>query len=321
MAIIFRLLLALLGPEAAVAASLGGPASDRSGEPVFAVGTGIGAVGQGATPTAEGYAHPEWLAEADWLRDRLGDPALKVVALTPSEEFDRGHVPGAVPLDWPDLEVTDTSDPSLARWREAVAGKLTRLGITPADTVVIYDDGTLFAARLWWVLDYLGHRDKRILNGGLAAWREAGGEIETDGTWVGYSPSHPYRAAPNPDAVAQVPAVEAAIGEPDVALVDARAPEEYAAGHVPGAVNLPYTVNAAPDAPTYWKPAAELRALYEGAGVTPDKRVIPYCTTGVRSAVTAFTLGLLGYDVALFTGSWAEWSADPARPVATGTAP
>lgn len=321
MAIIIRLLLALLGPGAAVAASLVGPASNRPGGWAAAVGTERGAVGQGATPTAAGYAHPEWLAEADWLRDRLGEPGLKVVALTPSEEFDRGHVPGAVTIDWPALEVTDTSDPSLARWRGAVEGHLTRLGITPADTVVIYDDGTLFAARLWWVLDYLGHRDKRILNGGLAAWKAAGGEIETAGTWVGYSPLTPYRSSPNPDALAQVPAVEAAIGDPAVALVDARAPEEYAAGHVPGAVNLPYTANAAPDAPKVWRPAAELRALYEGAGVTPDKRVIPYCTTGVRSAVTAFTLGLLGYDVALFTGSWAEWSADPTRPVTTGTAP
>lgn len=110
--------------------------------------------------------------------------------------------------------------------------------------------------------------------------------------------------------------------EGEVVVLDVRPELEYAAGHIPGAVHVEFTTNALPDAPKFWKPAAELRALYEAAGVTPDQRVIPYCTTGVRSAVTYFTLGLLGYDdVALFTGSWAEWSAHPELPKATGTAP
>ena len=87
-------------------------------------------------------------------------------------------------------------------------------------------------------------------------------------------------------------------------------------------MHIEFTSNAQPDAPKYWKSAAELRAMYEAAGVTPDKRVIPYCKTGVRSAVTYFTLGLLGYDdVALFTGSWEEWSAHPELPRATGMMP
>ena len=321
MSILLRLVLALLGPTAAVVASVPVASLDRSGFPAVAVGRGVSvaAVGQDATSTPEGYAHPEWLAEAGWLRAHLGDPGLKVVALTPVDAFGRGHVPGAVSIDWPELEVTDTADASLARWRGTVEGALTRLGISRVDTVVIYDDGTLFAARLWWVLDYLGHGDKRILNGGLAAWRAAGGAIETGGTRVGGSPSNPYRGSPDPGVLAQVPEVEAALGDPAVALVDARSREEYAAGHVPGAVNVGYTANAASGEPAYWKPAAELRALYGAAGVAPDRRVVPYCTTGVRSAVTAFTLGLLGYDVALFTGSWAEWTQGGSdRPVETG---
>ena len=116
--------------------------------------------------------------------------------------------------------------------------------------------------------------------------------------------------------------VRASLGQPDVALVDARSPKEYAAGHLPGAVNIEFTRNALPDQPKDFKPAAELRAMYAAAGITPDKTVIPYCLTGVRSAVTYFTLRLIGYDdVTLFTGSWKEWSGYPDLPVTTGNQP
>ncbi len=277
-----------------------------------------------ATPTSAeaDYAHPEWLAEAVWLKQHLSDPALQVVALTPLDTFAAGHIPGATQIDWPEMELTDTRDPSLAAWRETLATALMRLGIGPESTVVVYDEGSLFAARLWWILRYLGHDDVRILNGGLPAWQAAGGEIASGTNAVGAAARAPYPATLDAELLAQVSEVEAALGDPAVLLVDTRSAEEYAAGHIPGAVNIQFTANALPEAPKFWKPAAELRALYAAAGVTPETTVIPYCTTGVRSAVTAFTLALLGYDtVALFTGSWAEWSANPDAPVTVGAAP
>ena len=319
MSLVVLVLIALLfGPSAVPAPFL--PPSDARGTPMPAIATPRG---QGeATPTgADGYAHPEWLVDAAWLRDHRTDPSLRVVALTPSDAFTKGHIPGAAQIDWPDLNVTDTSDPSIARWQGDVEAKLTALGIAPVDTVVIYDDGTLFAARLWWILQQLGHPDKRILNGGLAAWKAAGGEMETGPSRVAPAPQR-YQGTPRPDVLAQLSEVRATLGDPKTALVDARSAKEYDAGHIPGAVNIEFTVNALPDAPKYWKPAPELRALYAAAGVTPDKHVIPYCTTGVRSAVTYFTLGLLGYDdVSLYTGSWREWSMHPDLPKATGSAP
>lgn len=273
------------------------------------------------TPDAGGYAHPELLVDAAWLAARLADPAVRIVALTPADAFAAGHIPGAAQIDWPALEVTDTSDPSIARWREAVEAELTRLGIGRGQTVAVYDDGTLFAARLWWVLAQLGHADARVLNGGLAAWVAAGGTVETGPSRVPPAATS-YRGEPVPDALATFDEVRSALDDPGTVLVDARTADEYGDGHIPGAVNVNYPANALPESPPFWRPAEELRRLYAAAGVAPDRRVVPYCSTGVRSAVTFFTLRLLGYeDVALYTGSWAEWGNHPDTPKAVGTAP
>jgi thiosulfate/3-mercaptopyruvate sulfurtransferase len=275
-----------------------------------------------ATPVASpqsgsGYAHPEWLADAAWLKAHLSDPTVKVVALTPSGDFAKGHIPGAAQIDWTDLTIVETSDQSVATWRGDVERKLTALGVARSDTVVVYDGGTFYAARLWWVLFQLGHADVRILNGGFPAWTAAGGEVET-GPSTAKPAAQPYVGTPDESAIATLDEVKAALDNPSVAFVDARAPSEFRAGHIPGAFNVEFTRNGTPTEPRYWKSAADLRALYAAAGVTPDKTVIPYCSTGVRSAATYFTLRLIGYEhVSLFTGSWQEWSSHPELPVAS----
>jgi thiosulfate/3-mercaptopyruvate sulfurtransferase len=272
-----------------------------------------------ATPASgdEGYAHPEWLVDPEWVTEHLDDPEVRIVALTPADEFAAGHVPGAAQVDWPELEVTDTSDPSIAAWQGEIEGILTRLGLAPDQTIVIYDGGTLYAARLWWVLEQLGHADKRILNGGFSGWTAAGAPVETGASTATAAPT-PYNGTPNRAALATLSDVRAALDDPGTVLVDARSAEEYGAGHIPGAVNLPFPENAAANDPKVWKSAPELLAMYAALGVTPDKQVIPYCTTGVRSAVTYFTLRLLGFpDVRLYTGSWAEWSSHPELPIVT----
>ena len=245
------------------------------------------------------------------------DPTTKIVALTPADEYAAGHIPGAIQIDWKPFEIIETGDQQVDTWRVEVERLLTELGITPADTVVVYDGGTFYASRLWWVLDQLGHDNKLILDGGLAAWQSAGMPVETGpGPVAAREPADPYVGAPNETAIATIDEVEAALDDPNVVLVDARTPEEYAKGHLPGAVNIPFIDNAAPDSGGRWRSPEELRALYAAAGVTEDMTVIPYCLTGVRSAATYVTLTALGYpDVSLFTGSWAEWSADPSRPV------
>jgi thiosulfate/3-mercaptopyruvate sulfurtransferase len=281
----------------------------------------VAARAQDATPDAAlstaKFAQPEWLVNTEWLDNNLDDPSLTIVALVPADTFAEAHIPGAVQIDWPELKIVETGDQSIASWREEVEGILTDLGVERSDTVVVYDNGSFYAARLWWILHQLGHADVRILDGGIGAWTDTGFTTDS-GVSAPASAPEPYQSEPNEEAVAQIDEVIAALDRDDVVLIDARAPNEYQEGHIPGAVNIPFTDNAQAEGTRYWKSSSELLSMYAEAGVTPDDIVIPYCTTGVRSAATYFTLKLLGFEnVSLFTGSYVEWTSDADRPVAT----
>ena len=277
------------------------------------VAPGIPALAQSPVATPEGYAHPDWLVDPSWLEQHLHDDGLAVIALTPPEDFEKGHIDGSAQVDWPDLALSESSQ--ISAWRTQMEALLTQARRRAADTVVIYDGGTLYAPRLWWILYQLDQQDIRILNGGFPAWTAAGLPL-AKGASSPVGASTPYVGEPNDAAIATVDQVVAALDDPKTVLVDARTKDEYDQGHIPGAVLFPFTDVATAESPHVWKSATELQKEFTALGVTPDKHVIAYCSTGVRSAALYFTLRLIGDDdVALFSGSYQEWTADPSRPV------
>ncbi|MES2958422.1 MAG: sulfurtransferase [Pseudomonadota bacterium] len=242
-----------------------------------------------------------------------------------------GHLPGAryVHLDR-DLasDKLDATGRFLGRHplpeRSRFAQRLGQLGITPSSTVICYDgQGGPYASRAWWLLRWMGHADVAVLDGGIAAWREAGGPLETD-------TAPPQAAAPYPEQAPALPSIDAdtllsRLGQ--VQLIDARAGERFrgevepldkAAGHIPGARNRFFKDNLRADG--RFKSAVDLRAEWTPllAG-RPADQLVQQCGSGVTACHNLLALAHAGLgDSVLYPGSWSEWSADPARPQAKG---
>lgn len=208
----------------------------------------------------------------------------------------------------------------------AFAAAAARLGVSAGRAVVVYDrQGGMFAARAWWLLQWIGHAPVQVLDGGLPAWQAAGFPVESGpaaqvpaGTLA--APAHTARVTVDADALT------AALGR--VPLLDARAPERWrgdvepldpVAGHIPGSRNRPFATNLQPDG--RFKPAAVLRAEFEALGLTPGNagEVVNQCGSGVTACHNLLAMEVAGLPGArLYPGSWSGWCADPARPVARG---
>lgn len=238
-----------------------------------------------------------------------------------------GHIPGAAFVD---LDA-DLSAPPGPRGRHPLpeaadfAAAMRRCGVSGGRPVVVYDGSNgMAAARAWWLLRYFGHPRVAVLDGGLAAWRAAGGELATGDE----APKAAGDFEARPGGMPVLDAAGAAALAADGVLLDARAPERYrgevepidrVGGHIPGALNLPTALNV-DDAGRFRDPEA-IRGRLEPLSVTEDSRVGAYCGSGVSAAHEVLALELAGVRAALYPGSWSEWVADPSRPVATGPEP
>jgi thiosulfate/3-mercaptopyruvate sulfurtransferase len=258
------------------------------------------------------------------VRWRLGGPPG-------ADSYHAGHLPGAVYVDL-DSELASPPGPAGRHPLPAPAdfqAAMRRAGVRSGGLVVAYDDGdSTVAARLWWNLRYFGHPQAAVLDGGLRAWTAAGlpvsqerAEAPAPGDFTA-DPGH----LPVLDQAAAARLARSGI------LLDARAAERYrgeaepvdrVAGHVPGALSAPTAANLAPDG-RFLAPAA-LRDRFAALGVPvtgPAAREIGvYCGSGVTAAHEVLALQLAGIQAALYAGSWSNWVADPARPVATGSDP
>ncbi len=276
------------------------------------------------------------LISADTLRELLAQAPPPVVVETSFDLADTaagerawqaGHLPGSLYLHL-DRDLSGPKTGSNGRHplpeRSMFAQTLARCGITPQSQVIALDrQGGMYAARLWWMLRWMGHAAVAVLDGGVQAWSDAGGALVTETASAAAAP-------PYPDRPAQAPTIDAAalarqLGR--MRLVDARAGERFrgetepldaAAGHIPGALNRFFKDNL--DAHGRFKPAAQLRAEWAPLlGPADAAAVVHQCGSGVTACHNLLAMEHAGLQGSvLYPGSWSEWSADPTRPIAKG---
>jgi len=274
------------------------------------------------------------LISTEELAERLADPTLALFdvrhdLMQPErwgvDEYKKAHIPGAAFLHLDnDLSAptTGTNGRHPLPTPEAAAALFGRIGIDGTKQVVAYDQSTgVFAARLWWMLRWLGHENVAVLDGGFAKWMREGRAVSSDVDTPRATTFAVKRVAPTVNSVG----VEASLSRHTLLLVDARAPERFrgdvepmdpVAGHIPGAVNHPASMNVTPEG--VFKPVATLRAEYKALlGGRPHSDVVHHCGSGVTACHNILAMEIAGMPgTRLYPGSWSEWIANPARPVA-----
>jgi thiosulfate/3-mercaptopyruvate sulfurtransferase len=268
------------------------------------------------------YAHPEVLVNTQWLLEHLNHPQVRIVEVDTSPQlYKDAHIPGAV--FWNIF--TDLLLPNLQINFDPVSMEklLSRSGITNETTIVAYGSYPGTGAWIFWLLKVLGHKDVRVLNGGHQKWIAENLPVATGVS--DFPPTEYFISSLDGKERVFPQEVQASIGNPKRVLLDVRSVAEYhgefflnqppvageRAGHIPGAVHVEHLLSLNEDGT--FKSFAELQALYNSQGITPDKEIIPYCAIGGRSGYTWFVLKyLLGYpQVRNYDGSWNEWSRIP----------
>ncbi len=276
----------------------------------------------------------QFLVETEWLAEHLNDPHVRIVDMRgyvrtverdgvqdalyigAFDEYQQGHIPGAVYIDWSSdiVDPDDTVEAQIAP-AERFAAVLGQLGIGDQHVVVAYDahPASQFATRLWWALKYYGHDQVVVLNGGLPKWRRENRPLDT---MVPDYPPAVFSPVVQPQLRATAEDVLAMLGKQDTALIDAREKGQYTgkivrghgrAGHIPGALSLPREELIDPATGTFRNNAA-LAHVFSAAGVAPDQHVVAYCNGGVAATTVLFSLAMLGYPrLTNYDGSWNEW--------------
>ena len=278
------------------------------------------------------------LVSTEWLAARLDDPTIKVVDATfkmpgvlplPKDDYLAAHIPGAVFFDVETVSDHANPLPHMYPDERQFAADVAALGISTTDTVVVYDAGGWVAApRAWWMFRAFGHRDVRVMNGGLKMWRAENRPVETGAVTV--KPGR-YDAALDASFLRSRQQLVANLASRAEQVVDARPPPRFEGsvaeprpglrpGHIPGSRNVPYAdlFDAGTGA---MKSLDELRHAFTAAGVDLKKPIVTTCGSGVSAGVLTLALYRLGVrGSALYDGSWSDWGLVDGPEVATGPA-
>ena len=264
--------------------------------------------------------------DAEQLHDVLGLPHVQIVAVDPAGDYARAHIPGALQIDMPDFTTSAPPVAGLLPDEAALAEALSDAGLRNDAHIVAYDrvgDGQ--AARLLYTLDVMGHSDLSLLDGGLAAWHEAGFELEDGQPQAGRSA---FEVTRQPDGIADRAWIEQHLDDNHVRFLDVRSAAEYAGadvrsargGHIPGAISLDWLHFK--DARGRLRPRAELLEILSQHGVDSQCDITAYCQSHVRSSYAYLVLKYLGYpQVRGYPGAWSEWGNVDDTPVRTPSDP
>jgi len=268
------------------------------------------------------YKRPEVLVETSWVSQHLNDSSVRVaeVDYDPTANYNLGHIPGAVLLDWK-IDMNNPVDRDILS-QPQLDEVLSRIGLTPSMKLVLYGDfNNWFAAFAFWILNFYGVENVMLMNGGRKKWILEDRAISKD--MPAYQQTSFKSKMTNESVRTYLEYVKRSLKQPNKVLVDVRSPAEFTGtitappeypnehaqrgGHIPGAVNIPWSQAVKEDGT--FKSAEDLASLYQRQGVTADKEVITYCRIGERSSFTWFVLKyLLGYpNVKNYDGSWTEW--------------